>query len=73
MGLNIPKKRKMIKQSDKFKNNFKFEWDNSEDTSFDKNPLFNKKHVVAPLFGKGIIGGIDVEHQLRKGVSIPPL
>ena len=39
LGLNREKK-KMIKPSEKFKNIFNFEWDTSEDTSFDINPLY---------------------------------
>ncbi len=33
-------KRKLLKPSEKFKNIFNFEWDASEDTSVDTNPLY---------------------------------
>ena len=39
LGLNREKK-KVLKPSEKFKNIFNFEWDSSEDTSYDANPLY---------------------------------
>ena len=68
MGIR-KKKAKMIKPSEKFRNIFNFEWDESEDTSYDANPLYNNPHFKGPLFGKGIIGGVDIEEQLKKAVS----
>jgi ATP-dependent RNA helicase DDX23/PRP28 len=61
-------RKKLIKPSEKFQNIFNFEWDPSEDTSHDPNPLYNQRHDYVPLFGKGIIGGVDVDQQLSKGV-----
>jgi ATP-dependent RNA helicase DDX23/PRP28 len=39
LGLNREKK-KILKPSEKFKNIFNFEWDSTEDTSIDYNPLY---------------------------------
>jgi ATP-dependent RNA helicase DDX23/PRP28 len=39
LGLNREKK-KILKPSEKFKNIFNFEWDSSEDTSMDPNPIY---------------------------------
>lgn len=36
----VKEKKKVIKQSDKFKQVFHFDWDASEDTSKDFNPLY---------------------------------
>ena len=38
LGLN-KERRKMVKPSEKFRNNFNFEWDETDDTSRDLNPL----------------------------------
>ena len=59
----------MIKPSEKFK--FVFNWDLSEDTSRDTNPLYNNKLDLRPMFGRGLIGGIDKKEQLK--VSPHPL
>lgn len=53
----------MIKPSEKFK--FVFNWDLSEDTSRDINPLYNNKLDLRPMFGRGLIGGIDKKEQLK--------
>lgn len=65
LGL-IKEKKKMIKPSDKFKQVFLFDWDASEDTSKDINPLYNQRHEPKLLYGKGHMGGIDPE-ETRKG------
>ena len=39
-----------------------FDWDNSEDTSKDINPLYKSRHE-AQLFGRGKIAGIDPKEQ----------
>jgi ATP-dependent RNA helicase DDX23/PRP28 len=38
---------------------FKDQWDASEDTSVDLNPLFSQRKDPKLLFGKGSIGGVD--------------
>jgi len=65
LGLNKEKK-KLQKPSEKFKNIFNFEWDNSEDTSNDTNPLYNKRLEPHLLFGRGYIAGMDIKEQKRQ-------
>lgn len=43
---------------------FVFEWDASEDTSIDYNPIYKEKHQVQ-LYGRGFIAGIDLKQQKR--------
>jgi ATP-dependent RNA helicase DDX23/PRP28 len=52
-------KRKLIKPSEKFKNVFNFEWDESEDTSHDINPIYENRIEPHLLSGKGIKAGLD--------------
>lgn len=63
LGIKEQKKR-FIKPSEKYK--FVFEWDKSEDTSQDLNPLYNEKYETIPQFGRGYFGGIDKREQLKK-------
>ncbi|SCO73166.1 ATP-dependent RNA helicase DDX23, putative [Plasmodium vivax] len=66
LGLN-KKKKKMQKPSEKFRNIFNFEWDQSEDTSKnDTNPLYQNRLEPQLLFGRGYIAGIDVREQRKK-------
>lgn len=66
LGLN-KKKKKMQKPSEKFRNIFNFEWDQSEDTSRnDTNPLYQNRLEPQLLFGRGYIAGIDVREQRKK-------
>ncbi|KAK6471102.1 putative ATP-dependent RNA helicase DDX23 [Huso huso] len=44
---------------------FVFEWDASEDTSIDYNPLYKERHHVQ-LYGRGFIAGIDLKQQKRE-------
>lgn len=44
---------------------FVFEWDASEDTSIDYNPLYKERHQVQ-LLGRGFIAGIDLKQQKRE-------
>ncbi|XP_061760569.1 probable ATP-dependent RNA helicase DDX23 [Nerophis ophidion] len=44
---------------------FVFEWDASEDTSVDYNPIYKEKHQVQ-LYGRGFIAGIDLKQQKRE-------
>ncbi len=60
------KERKLIKPSEKFKQVFQFEWDASDDTSKDSNPLYSKRANINALYGRGYIAGIDMREQ-RKG------
>jgi ATP-dependent RNA helicase DDX23/PRP28 len=45
---------------------FLFDWDASEDTSQDINPLYANKHDPKILFGKGYIGGLDQSEQKKQ-------
>ncbi|ETW50792.1 hypothetical protein PFMALIP_01149 [Plasmodium falciparum MaliPS096_E11] len=66
LGLNKTKK-KIQKPSEKFRNIFNFEWDQSEDTSRnDSNPLYQNRLEPQLLFGRGYIAGIDVREQRKK-------
>ncbi|CAI5735553.1 unnamed protein product [Peronospora destructor] len=47
------KKKKMVKASEKFSKIFQFDWEASEDTSADLNPLYAKRMDVNLLFGRG--------------------
>jgi len=57
-------KKRIVKPSEKFK--FVFDWDASEDTSKDINPIYNVKHEVLPQFGRGLVAGIDPKEQLKE-------
>lgn len=59
LGVVKEKQKPIVKQGDKFKQVFNFEWDNKEDTSVDINPLYAKKYEAKLLFGKGFKGGAD--------------
>lgn len=48
LGLNKEKK-KILKPSEKFKNIFNFEWDATEDTSINFNPIFSREVKPAEL------------------------
>lgn len=50
----------MLKPSEKFKNIFNFEWDKSEDTSYDYNPLYKNRMHENLLFGRGTKAGYDM-------------
>lgn len=58
-GSNNSKKKVVKHGADKFKQVFLFDWDASEDTSTDINPLYAQKHDPKILFGKGFMGGVD--------------
>ncbi|CAD8185399.1 unnamed protein product [Paramecium pentaurelia] len=51
LGLNKEKK-KILKPSEKFKNIFNFEWDATEDTSIDFNPLYMNRINASGLHSK---------------------
>ena len=62
LGAEKPKK-KTLKLSDKQR--FVFDWDASEDTSRDLNPLYDHTHEAALLFGRGFRAGIDRREQKK--------
>lgn len=61
-------KKKVIKPSEKFK--FEFNWDLGDDTSRDNNPLYSNKLGVRPMFGRGLLAGIDKKEQLKVCVGL---
>lgn len=65
LGRTKPKKR-FIPPSQKFK--FSFDWEASDDTSTELDPLYQKKHVPALMYGRGFLGGQDRREQ-RKAES----
>jgi ATP-dependent RNA helicase DDX23/PRP28 len=46
-----------------------FDWRKEEDTSRDLNPLYDRPHEVAPMFGRGMIGGVDRREQARSNAE----
>jgi len=68
LGLN-KEKRRLQKPSEKFRNNFNFEWDASEDTSVDTNPLYAHRQSANLLFGKGTIAGFDQQEQEKRTIE----
>ena len=72
LGLNKEKK-KILKPSEKFRNIFNFEWDVSEDTAYDTNPMYNNRTDANLLFGRGLRAGMDVREQKRNAVEYDKL
>ncbi|XP_067009740.1 probable ATP-dependent RNA helicase DDX23 [Anabrus simplex] len=60
--LGIVKKKRRVRRLNDRK--FVFDWDASEDTSVDYNPLYKERHQVQ-FFGRGNIAGIDIKAQKR--------
>jgi len=56
--------RKVAKVSERYK--FNFDWDASDDTSKDLNPLYQERLQLRPLFGRGFIAGVDAKEQVKK-------
>eukprot|EP00357_Protocruzia_adherens_P017219 CAMPEP_0115033094 /NCGR_PEP_ID=MMETSP0216-20121206/39612_1 /TAXON_ID=223996 /ORGANISM="Protocruzia adherens, Strain Boccale" /LENGTH=740 /DNA_ID=CAMNT_0002411245 /DNA_START=34 /DNA_END=2256 /DNA_ORIENTATION=+ len=68
LGTKKPKKR-IIRPSDKFRNIFNFQWDDSEDTYNDTNPLYQKRLEPQLLYGRGYKAGIDIKEQRQKALD----
>ena len=69
LGTGTKTERNNIKRKfggDKFRQVFKEDWDASEDTSIDINPLYAKRENPKLLFGKGFVGGVDHDYQKTK-------
>ena len=60
-------KKKMLKPSEKFK--FNFDWEASDDTSRDLNPLYNSTHEATLLFGSGSRAGMDRREQKKEAAE----
>lgn len=58
-------KKRVIKPSEKFAKIFQFDWNPSEDTSKDSNPLYAQRLEVTPLFGRGYVAGVDMREQRK--------
>jgi ATP-dependent RNA helicase DDX23/PRP28 len=66
-------KRRLVKPSEKFKQVFKFEWDATDDTSTDKNPLYAERAQINAMYGRGYIAGIDMREQRKSSAFISAL
>lgn len=61
--LGLAKKKKKVRKLNERK--FVFDWDASEDTSTDYNPLYKERHTIQ-LYGRGHVAGIDVKQQKKE-------
>ena len=53
----------ITRASEKFARIFQFDWEEDDDTSKnDKNPLYNERQHINPLFGRGYIAGVDLRY-----------
>ncbi|XP_021945680.1 probable ATP-dependent RNA helicase DDX23 [Folsomia candida] len=57
----VKRKRRMRRLNER---KFVFDWDATEDTSTDYNPLYKERHHVQ-FYGRGHIGGIDIKAQKK--------
>eukprot|EP00245_Coleochaete_scutata_P007157 TRINITY_DN22260_c0_g1_i1.p1 TRINITY_DN22260_c0_g1~~TRINITY_DN22260_c0_g1_i1.p1 ORF type:complete len:868 (-),score=265.39 TRINITY_DN22260_c0_g1_i1:504-3107(-) len=62
LGVKKVKKR-VVKPSEKFR--FSFDWENTEDTSRDMNPIYQNPHEAQLLFGRGFRAGVDRREQKK--------
>lgn len=68
-----PSKKKVVKASEKFSKIFRFDWEASEDTSTDLNPLYSKRMDVNLLFGRGYRAGVDMREQRKHNTFLNEL
>ncbi|KAG8182290.1 hypothetical protein JTE90_011108 [Oedothorax gibbosus] len=61
LGL-MKKKRRVRRLNDR---KFVFDWDASEDTAIDYNPIYKERHTVQ-FFGRGHVAGIDIKSQKKE-------
>ncbi|XP_054713320.1 probable ATP-dependent RNA helicase DDX23 [Uloborus diversus] len=61
LGL-MKKKRRVRRLNDR---KFVFDWDASEDTAVDYNPIYKERHTVQ-FFGRGHVAGIDLKSQKKE-------
>lgn len=66
-------KKKIVKPSEKFSKIFQFDWDASEDTSRDANPLYNQRAQLNSCFGRGYLAGIDMREQRKDSAFLTAL
>ncbi|KAG2820211.1 DEAD-box ATP-dependent RNA helicase 21 [Phytophthora cactorum] len=67
------KKKKVVKASEKFSKVFQFDWEASEDTSADLNPLYAQRMDVNLLYGRGYRAGVDMREQRKKNSFLEEL
>ncbi|RLN96968.1 hypothetical protein BBJ28_00000710 [Nothophytophthora sp. Chile5] len=67
------KKKKVVKASEKFSKIFQFDWEASEDTSADLNPLYAKRLDVNLLYGRGYRAGVDMREQRKQNSFLDEL
>ena len=60
------KMKKMKQKAERAKYKFQFDWSKEDDTSRDANPLYDAKHDVKLLFGRGTIAGVDARMQMEQ-------
>ncbi|KAF0695421.1 Aste57867_13770 [Aphanomyces stellatus] len=65
-------KKKVLKASEKFSKNFQFDWDTTDDTSTELNPLYKRREVNL-LFGRGYMAGVDLREQRKKNNFVTEL
>lgn len=64
LGKREPTK-KVVKASEKYAKNYKFDWEPTEDTSADLNPLYANRLSVNLLYGRGYRAGVDMREQRK--------
>ncbi|TDH71795.1 hypothetical protein CCR75_009008 [Bremia lactucae] len=67
------KKKKVVKASEKFSKIFHFDWEASDDTSADLNPLYAQRMDVNLLYGRGYRAGVDMREQRKKNSFLEQL
>ena len=60
-------KKKVKKPSEKFR--FNFDWEATDDTSRDLNPLYQDPQVALLLFGRGMRAGVDRREQKKTSAA----
>lgn len=60
-------KKKVKKPSEKFR--FNFDWEASDDTSRDLNPLYQDPQTALLLFGRGMRAGVDRREQKKSSAA----
>merc|ERR1712071_730543 len=60
--LGMAKKKRRVRRLNERK--FVFEWDASEDTAVDYNPIYKDRHQVQ-FYGRGHVAGIDIKSQKK--------
>jgi len=67
------KKKKIMKPSEKFARIFQFDWESTDDTSQDLNPLYQQRANVSLAFGRGYRAGVDMRAQRKKNTYMTDL